>query len=159
MESEDESENDFAECMIEAPEDGTLEIDAIKDILHKSLMNDVDIEEEKDDVIENESIDSMEWPGHSDKPVNEFEAESLAAKCFPTLFANGIGDPTNNRRRRPIKFAAACRHLLKYAYKKSDDTWFYPFAAHPRFAFWALSYLQRKRAMESANVCLINNPY
>ena len=99
----------------------------------------------------------IDWPGRNVYPVNEFATDNLASKCFPTLFANGKGDPTNPIRNTSIKFSNAVTHLLKYAYKKSNGEWYYPFAAHPRFAFWALNMLQRRRAIAQANRCLILN--
>ena len=57
-------------------------------------------------------------------------------------------------RTREVKPAAYLRHLLKFAYKKSDGTWYYPFAAHPRFAFWALNQRQRHKALKLADVTI-----
>ena len=128
IESEEDEEDNIKQFGISNPGDQLLETDKIKNIL--------------------------KWPTRNLQPANEFTTINLAAKAFPTLFANKTGDPTNRLRNRPIKFDKAIRYLLKYAYQKENGDWYYPFAAHPRFAFWALNYVQRHRAMNAANTVL-----
>ena len=125
--SEDEEESDFiAEFGISNPGDQLLQTDKIKNMLG--------------------------WPSMSQQPVSEYTTNNLAAKCFPTLFANRTGDPSDKARTRAVPFANAIRKLLKYAYQKPNGEWYYPFAAHPRFSFWALNMLQRKRAISQAMI-------
>ena len=102
--------------------------------------------------------DALDWPTRDEKPVDEFRTVHLAAKCFPTLFPNGTGDPTNKARQRSVSFREAIRHLLKVAYKREDGTWYYPYAAHPRFSFWALNLIHRHTAIENSNIYLKKNP-
>ncbi len=128
--------------MVQVPCNQPLERDSIAQFLNNN--NDI-------------ASNGIQWPSRSQEPVNEYMTENLASKCFPTLFANGKGDPTNKCRLRNVPFADAVRNLLKFAYKREDGTWFYPFAAHARFAFWALNIIQRKRAVQQAGVCLEYN--
>ena len=37
----------------------------------------------------------VDWPSMGNRPINEFTEVCLAAKCFPTLFPMGAGDPTS----------------------------------------------------------------
>lgn len=58
----------------------------------------------------------IQWPSRDNIPINEFQCEYLATKCFPTLFANkGKGDPTNSCRLINVSYTLSFRHLLKYA--------------------------------------------
>ena len=50
------------------------------------------------------------------------------------------------------------RHLLKVAYKRENGTWHYPYAAHPRFSFWALNMIRRHEAIKASNLYLKRNP-
>ena len=84
-------------------------------------------------------IDALQWPSRESNPVDEFHTIHLAAKCFPTLFPNGTGDPTNPGRIRRVSFREGVRHLLKVAHQRDEGTWYHTCAAHPRFAIWALN--------------------
>ena len=79
-------------------------------------------------------------------PLNEFNTEYLASLCFPTLFPDTIGDPTNSYLLHNISksetesFAEKIKHLIKFG-EKIDGKWVYRFASHPRFAYWAYNIL------------------
>jgi hypothetical protein len=103
-------------------------------------------QQREDDAIENEILQSnpaLNWPEVGVEPINEFKTAYLATMCFPTLFANGKGDPTNPVRPKEVKLKKAFEHLLKIAQLSEDGSYIYPFASHPRFKFWALNMLQR----------------
>ena len=42
--------------------------------------------------------------------------------------------------------------------KKIDGVWYYRFASHPRFPYWCLNMIQRKRMLEQASMFLKQNP-
>ncbi|XP_066922146.1 uncharacterized protein [Clytia hemisphaerica] len=83
--------------------------------------------------------------------------------AFPTLFPDGKGDPTNLALERTIasneleNFSLKIRHLLKFC-DVNDDNYFYRFAAHPRFAYWAFNILYRRRILSRGNLYIKRNP-
>ena len=60
--------------------------------------------------------------------------------AFPTLFPDGVGDPTSRSTIRSISdndietFAAKLKHLVKFA-EKIEVKWHYRFAIHPTIIF------------------------
>ena len=98
-----------------------------------------------------------------DDAINEYNTPFLATMAFPTLFPDSKGDPTNNALLRNISsndldsFASKVRHLLKFGEKK-EGKWYYRFAAHPRFAYWAFNMLYRKRILSKGNLYVKRNP-
>ena len=60
--------------------------------------------------------------------------------AFPTLFPDGVGDPTNRSTIRSMSdndietFAAKLKHLVKLA-EKIKGKWHYRFSSHPRFGY------------------------
>ena len=82
------------------------------------------------------------WPTVDNEPINEYSTPFLATLAFPALFPDGKGDPTNPSLHFDIELAERIKHLLKYAEKKYGK-WFYRFATHPRFAYWAFNMIQR----------------
>ncbi len=99
-------------------------------------------------------------PAKSSQPINEFSELYLASKCFPTLFTNcGSGDPTapGCKFKNKPSLLLSFRHLLNVAYKrKNSETgeleWYYPFAEHPRFLFWAHNFYKRQQAQSQARM-------
>ena len=77
--------------------------------------------------------------------------------AFPTLFPTGVADPTNPSTYRDVPFAQKVKHLLKYG-EKIDVVWYYRFASHPRFPYWYLKMIQRKRMLAQASMFLKQNP-
>ena len=105
------------------------------------------------------SIDNQHiaWPTVDNEPMNEYLTPFLATMAFPTLFPDGKGDPTNPSLNRDVQFGERIKHLLKYA-EKENGTWLYRFASHPRFAYWALNMIQRKRILQQTGIFLKQNP-
>ena len=60
--------------------------------------------------------------------------------AFPTLFPDGVGDPTNRSTIRSMSqndietLAAKLKHLVKLA-EKIEGKWHYRFSCHPRFGY------------------------
>ena len=76
---------------------------------------------------------------------------------FPTLFPDGVGDPTNrstissNSNNDIEIFAVKLKHLVKFA-KKIVGKWYYRFAFHPRFGYLTYNILYRKRLLSQGNL-------
>ena len=105
------------------------------------------------------SIDNQHiaWPTVDNEPTNEYLTPFLATMAFPTLFPDGKGDLTNPSLNRDMQFDERIKHLLKYA-EKENGTWLHRFASHPRFAYWALNIIQRKRILQQTVIFLKQNP-
>ena len=99
----------------------------------------------------------MAWPSVNDIPLNEYQVSHLATMAFPTLFPDGKGDPTNQGLLRDVPFQERIKHLLKFA-EIIDGKWVYRFANHPRFSYWALNMIQRKRILQQSGIFLKQNP-
>ena len=120
------------------------EIEAVQQQLHVSCTH-------------TNSHQDMHWPSVDKDLINEYTTPFLATMAFPTLFPDGRGDPTNPCLFRDVSLAEQIKHLLKFAEKK-DGKWFYRFASHPRFAYWALNMIQRKRVLQQTAIFLKQNP-
>ncbi len=77
--------------------------------------------------------------------------------AFPILFPDGKGDPTNPSLVREVSLADRIKHLIKFAENKNGK-WYYRFASHPRFAYWAFNMIQRKRILQQTGILLKQNP-
>ena len=99
----------------------------------------------------------MPWPTVDNEPLNEYLTPFLATLAFPTLFPDGKGDPTNPSLHRDVPLAERVKHLLRFG-ENIDGKWLYRFASHPRFAYWALNMIQRKRILQQTGIFLKQNP-
>ena len=100
----------------------------------------------------------LEWPLIDESnPLNEYLTPFLATLAFPTLFPDGRGDPTDPALVRNVTFHDRVKHLIKFG-EYIDGKLIYRFANHPRFAYWALNMIQRKRVLEQGSVFLKQNP-
>ena len=99
----------------------------------------------------------MPWPTVDNEPLNEYLTPFLATLAFPTLFPDGKGDPTNPSLHRDVPLAERVKHLLRFG-ENIDGKWLYRFASHPRFAYWALNMIQRKRILHQTGIFLKQNP-
>ena len=99
----------------------------------------------------------MAWPSLDSEPLNEYQVSHLATMAFPTLFPDGKGDPTNQGLLRDVPFQERIKHLLQFA-EIIDGKWVYHFANHPRFSYWALNMIQRKRILQQSGIFLKQNP-
>ena len=98
----------------------------------------------------------MSWPKIDDEPVNEFNTQFLITMAFPSLFPDSNGDPTNDGMYHYIPLGEKIEHLKKFGEKK-DDKWVYCFAQHPRFSYWALDMIQKRRTLDQAGIFLKQN--
>lgn len=92
-----------------------------------------------------------------DEPLNEYTTPFLATMAFPCLFPDGKGDPTNPALFREISLSNKIQHLIKFS-EFVDEKWVYRFASHPRFSYWALDMIQRKRLLQQSAIFLKQNP-
>ncbi|CAB4041007.1 ATP-dependent DNA helicase PIF1, partial [Paramuricea clavata] len=100
---------------------------------------------------------AIAWPTVGDQALNEYQISCLATMAFPTLFPDAKGDPTNESLLRDVSFAERIKHLIKYG-EFIDSRWVYRFAKHPRFSYWALNMIQRKRILQQSGIFLKQNP-
>ena len=94
----------------------------------------------------NHNTKHVPWPTVDNEPINEYLTPFLATMAFPTLFRDGRGDPTNPSLYQDVPLSDRIKHLLKFG-EKNDGKWIYRFVSHPRFAYWALNMIQRKRIL------------
>ena len=159
-ENEEEKASESSHC------NEALNAENAGDFLHAGIPQNVNQQPEKEELQNplnrqpNQNLDSEElmWPRqHRDQPINEIKDMDLAAKCFPTLWANKKA-MLGRIRNRKVSEQEMVAHLLKYAYQRVDGTWHHPFASHPRFSFWMLNKLQRHKAMADADLTLKKEP-
>ena len=58
---------------------------------------------------------------------------------------------------RDVPFCKGIQHLIKYA-ENINGNMVYRFASHPRFSYWALNMIQRKRALQQNSIFPKQNP-
>ena len=101
--------------------------------------------------------DNISWPSVENEPLNEYSTPFLASMAFPTLFPDTKGDPTNPSVYREVTFPSRIKHLIKFG-ENVHGKMKYRFASHPRFSYWALNMIQRKRALQQTGMYLKQNP-
>ena len=102
--------------------------------------------------------DPLAWPSLSGECINEFKTPGLATMAFPALFPYGRGDPTNPGRKRAVSLADSFKHLMKYAEKTGEEKYYWRFASHARFPYWALNMKHRHQLLSQANIYLMQHP-
>ena len=100
---------------------------------------------------------NINWPSTESVPLNEYTTHYLATMAFPTLFPDAKGDPTNPVLHRDVTFPNKIKHLIKFG-EIVNGKFVYRFATHPRFSYWALNMIQRKRALQQTGIYLKQNP-
>ena len=88
-----------------------------------------------------------------DKPLNKHSISGLATLAFPTLFPDGKGDPTNPCLHRDLPFNERIKHLLKFA-DTINGKFYFRFASHPRFSYWAPEH-DSKKTNNATNRCFL----
>ena len=94
--------------------------------------------EEQPRNLQQENVQTLLWPTQG-SVIDEYSTAWLLTKSFPSLFPFGNGDVTclQNRRKR-VSLKDALEHYQRYAIRKEDGTWVWPFSRHHRF----MHYLQ-----------------
>ena len=104
------------------------------------------------------SQQAKDWPTIDEQPLSEFTTPFLAIMAFPTLFPDGTGESTNCSAHRDVAFDEKVKHVTKFSERKDDSTWICRFAGHPRFSYWALDLIQRRRTLDQSSIYLKQNP-
>ena len=102
--------------------------------------------------------DPLDWPPIENTPINEFQTEGLATMVFPTLFPYGKGDPTCKGRHHAVTLAEAFKHLERYCDVLPNGQFYWRFASHPRFPYWALNMKQRHELLSQSKVYIRQHP-
>ena len=102
--------------------------------------------------------DPLEWPPLETTSINEFNTEGLATMVFPTLFPYGKGDPTCKGRHHAVTLAEAFKHLERYCDVLPNGDFYWRFASHPRFPYWALNMKQRHELLTQSRVYIQQHP-
>ncbi len=116
------------------------------------------VEADNDTTLQKQKIfESIKWPDIDQLPINEFDFEGLCSLLFPKLFMLGFGDPTKKIRCKEVTETQGFKHLMKFACLNSAGKYYYPFAQHPRFKFWAYDRIRRHRTLGQCKIYLKNN--
>jgi hypothetical protein len=81
-------------------------------------------------------IDSMKWPDIGTDAIKEFGTPNILAKCFPTVFPWGVGDPTSPSRTTGVTLSEGIHHLQNFAVVVGAVLHF-PFAEHRVAPYYA----------------------
>ncbi len=155
-----ENDDTFIEPNVDEGPDTVYNFDGSIDELNNDANNDYQsfVDADFDTQLEQQKIfQNINWPDINPVPINEFEFEGICSLLFPKLFFNGFGDPTSKTRLKEVTESLGFKHLLKFACRDSDGKYYYPFAQHPRFKFWAYDRLRRHRSLGQCRVFLKNN--
>ena len=106
------------------------------EILHMALEGPADASMNRSEEALKEKV-VLDWPAQSRDSVKEFGNPGLFAKCFPSVFPYGIGDPTSKTRDHSVSLSDGIHHLQKYAYVTSEQKLVWPFAQHRIAPFYA----------------------
>ncbi len=81
-------------------------------------------------------IESMKWPDRGTDAIKEFGTPNILAKCFPTVFPWGVGDPTSPSRTTGVTLSEGIHHLQNFAIVVGSILRF-PFAEHRVAPYYA----------------------
>ena len=100
-------------------------------------------------------VEKVIWPERSTDAIREFHHPNILAKCFPTVFPWGIGDPTSPTRQQVVTLAEGICHLEKYAfYSESEARIIWPFGEHPVASFYAFDVKTRQSSLGQSGIFL-----
>lgn len=99
----------------------------------------------------------LDWPVQSKDCVKEFGNPGLFAKCFPSIFPYGIGDPTSKTRHISVSLSDGIHHLQKYAYVTLEQKLVWPFAQHRIAPFYAHDVHLRQALLGQSAIFLKQN--
>ena len=81
--------------------------------------------------------------------VSDWQTEGICSMAFPTLFPDGKGDPTVKDRNSRPKWATDVKRLMLFAEKQEDGSYYWRFAQHKMFMYWAFNFKRRKQLFGS----------
>ena len=74
--------------------------------------------------------------------------------CFPEMFLDEKGEPTNKVRLRDVNIPNYAKQLIKFCVRNNVGVWVYTFTSHERLSGWIESMITHKRTMYQANYCM-----
>ncbi len=95
----------------------------------------------------------LQWPQQSKEAIKEFKNPGIFAKCFPSIFPFGTGDPTSSTRSIAVSMSQGIHHLTKYAFIE-DERLVWPFAEHKLAPFYAHDVHMRQALLGQSAVFL-----
>jgi hypothetical protein len=102
-------------------------------------------------------VEKMIWPDRSVDAIREFCMPNLLAKCFPSIFPFGVGDPTSPSRNFKVSLSEGLVHLTKYAYHSElEGRMVWPFGEHPIATFYAFDVKSRHILLGQSGIFLKN---
>jgi hypothetical protein len=134
-----------------APDDAASDIpaapDAAADIVVQGIMGDNSKSSEE------AQIDNLVWPERSATAIREYNHPNILAKCFPTVFPFGIGDPTSPSRPQAVTLAEGINHLQKYSYySETLARIVWPFGEHCVAPFYSFDIKARQILLGQSGV-------
>ncbi|CAF0924282.1 unnamed protein product [Brachionus calyciflorus] len=117
------------------------------------------VEDEENQILLDYRIkNAINFPQASQYSLNKFQTDALYSLAFPKLFPNGDGDPTRKAGIKHVSEALGFKHLMKSVAKSyKNDEFYYAWAKHQRFKFWAYDRLRRHRSLEQCKIFLKHN--
>ena len=103
----------------------------------------------------------LQWPAQSSTPVSDYNTPGLQSMAFPLLFPHQLGDITLHDRKAKVKILESNKHLLYYCVEKPAELgggFYYPFAHHRRWSYWAQNTVERHRVSGQRQVYWKKNP-
>ena len=112
---------------------------------------------DEDKVLEQDLVEKLLWPERSADAIREFCMPNLLAKCFPSIFPYGVGDPTSPSRNFKVSLSDGIAHLTKYAYySEFQGRMVWPLGEHPIAPFYAFDVKTRQILLGQSGVFLRN---
>ena len=100
-------------------------------------------------------IENLVWPERSADAIKEFNHPNIFAKCFPTIFPWGIGDPTSPSRPHVVTLSDGIGHLERYAYfSQSQNRIVWPFGEHAIAPFYTFDVKTRQSLLQQSGIFL-----
>ncbi|RNA33788.1 ATP-dependent DNA helicase PIF1 [Brachionus plicatilis] len=117
------------------------------------------VEKDENQILLDDQIkNAINFPNASQNTLNEYQNDSICSLAFPKLFPNGAVDPTKKARLKEFTESLAFNNLMKSAAKRYKyGHFYYAWAKHQRFKFWAYDRLRRHRSLDQYKVFFKHN--
>ncbi|CAF1021150.1 unnamed protein product [Brachionus calyciflorus] len=138
---------------------GDLDLKAFEDltVVEEILISPI-LDEENQILFDDRIKKAINFPQASQNSLDEFQTDAFCSLAFPKLFPNGAGNPKRKARIKDVSGALGFKHLMKSVAKSyKNDEFYYAWAKHQRFKFWAYDRLRRHRSLEQCKIFLKHN--
>ena len=126
-----------------APDDVASDMPAVPDAAANIVVQGIMGDNSK--LSEEAHIEKLVWPDRSATAIREYNHPNILAKCFPTVFPFGIGDPTSPSRPKAVTLAEGINHLQKYSYySETERRIVWPFGEHCVAPFYSFDIKARQ---------------